>query len=324
MKPWFNKSGEKVEDLDPQEEGFFGRFLQVGLRSSLQENLLGQCTSIWEKYCYEKGCISDAGAIKLAKLCSLLVDAPKQGMSLLPEKVREIKKYGGGPMPAYKEGKSRGRKGWKHIIDRLHFEVADPKVMEKQTAFHNDIGGSERRIDEDLSAIYWREQKRAEKDGQKSPLFITLQKLSQELTKLKNEWTTWHASRPDGADDLKAGVSHLFQRYREIKPDITGDHIVISRWASDGGDPFSEWSLLRASTAYMNWGGDRGLVWYMAGRELCHIKSHAVGLRESQLGPRTILDRMYVPLITAKKFLSERPTGISRRGEIEFYGQNDI
>src|SRR5207302_9074287 len=108
----------KVSGLDPSRPGFFERFLRIGLQSSFNDNFLGQCTSIWEKRCYERNDIADPEALKLAKLCSLLVDAPKQGMSLRPERIEEIRKrFAGAPIPAYKEKGSRIRAGATHIID---------------------------------------------------------------------------------------------------------------------------------------------------------------------------------------------------------------
>ncbi|CUS10551.1 unnamed protein product [Tuber aestivum] len=309
VAPWFEKSPEKVAGLNPGQPGFFGRFLRIGLQSSFRDSFLGQCTSIWERRCYETNDIADSEALKLAKLCSLLVDAPKQGMSLKPKKIEEIRrKFAGAPIPAYKEKGSRVRVGATHIVDRLLL-VADTKVNEKQQAFHDDIGKSEGRRDGDIVELFVREHELAEKD-ETSALWITLRHLTKQLTLLKQDWTDWVLNKRSGPDEFKAGVPNFLQRYRGIMPPAEQAwDPVVARWIKEGGASFTPWSILRASAAYWCWAGDRALVWYMAGNEICWIKCQKVSMRDSELGPRTMLDEMYAPLITSRKFISAMREG---------------
>ena len=302
--PWFNKSEERVSGLDPSRPGFFERFLRIGLRSSFQDGFLGQCTSIWEKRCYEKNDIADPEALQLAKACSLLVDAPKQGMSIRPEKVAELRrKFSGAPTPAYKEKGSRVRAGGHHIIDRL-FKIADTKVNEKQQAFHDDVGKSEGQRDGDIVEQFVREHELAQKD-ETSALWITLRHLTKELTLLKQDWTDWIRSKRGGPDEFRAGVPNFHRRYRDIMPPAEqARDPVVARWIREGGASFTPWAILRASAAYWSWGGNHGLVWYMAGLEICWTKCQKVSMRDSELGPRTMLDDMYAPLATSKNFVS--------------------
>ncbi|KAG0643041.1 RNA dependent RNA polymerase-domain-containing protein [Tuber brumale] len=321
VAPWFNKSQTKVSELDPGQPGFFERFLRIGLRSSFNDNFLGQCTSIWEKRCYEKNDIADLEALKLAKLCSLLVDAPKQGMSLRPEKVDEIRrKFSGAPIPAYKEKGSRICARATHIIDRL-FQVADTKVNEKQQAFHDDMGRSEGQRDGDIVELFVREHEFAQKD-ETSPLWITLRHLTKELTLLKQDWTDWIRNKRGGPDEFRAGVPNFLQRYRNIMPptEQAGDP-VVAKWAREGGASFTSWAILRASAAYAGWGGERGLVWYMAGIEICWIKCQKVSMRDSELGPRTMLESMYAPLVTWTKFISAMRDRVD--GDVEVVDMED-
>lgn len=284
-------------DLKPHQQGFFNRFIRAGIANSLKDDFLGLCTNVWEKYCYAYNSISDPKAIELAKLCSVLVDAPKQGLSILPSKRDEITKLGYGYMkPAYKEPK--GQSQGIHIIDRLHYDVAGQKIMEKQVAFHNDVGESP--IYEPLiTEVFRRERERAEKEGSGGTLARALKHLTDELAKILQ---AWHSRRSeDSADQFKSSVARLHRQFRDIMPpqELSEDP-VISRWVSDRGSHFSHWSILRASAAYYKW--RTTLAWYMAGHELCYIKAHAVGLAGSDFGPRTIVEELYISMKASKRF----------------------
>lgn len=302
-----------MDDLRLHDPGFFNRFFRVGLSNSLQDDFLGYCTSVWEKYCYTKNKISDPKAIELAKLCSILVDAPKQGLSILPSVKEEIKKLGGLCWkPAYKGSGIRSQST--NVIDRLHFDVAEQMVEEKKIAFHNSFGETPS-YDPLITAIYHRENGFAAKEGPGKPLALALKHLMKELQGLREEWGSWNASR-NGADEFKSGVLRFYRQFREIKPpnELSKDP-VISRWASEEDSHFSYWSLLRASTAFYKWGGQKGLVWYMTGRELCFIKSHGAGIKRSDFGPRSVIEEMYVPLKTSGRFRGIKATVVEKPEE---------
>lgn len=290
-----------MTDLKPDQEGFFNRFLRAGIANSLEDNFLGLCTSVWEKYCYSKNSISDPNAIELAKLCSILVDAPKQGLSILPSKREEITRLGSRyAKPAYKEPGVQSQ-GGVHVIDRLHFDVAGQKIMETQMAFRNDFGASPS-YEPLLTEVFRRERDRAEKEGSGGTMARALKHLNDELGSISQ---AWHRGRDmeDGGDQFKSRAARLHSQFREIMPpeEVSADPL-ISRWVSDRESHFSHWSILRASAAYYKWRGKFSLVWYMAGRELCYIKAHAVGLAGSDFGPRTIVDELYISLKPSKKF----------------------
>lgn len=288
-----------MTNLKPRQKGFFNRFFRAGISNSLEDDFLGLCTSIWEKYCYRKNNISDPFAIQLAKLCSILVDAPKQGLSMIPSKREEITSVGNRyPKPAYKEldGQSQGV----HIIDRLHFEVAGQKIMESQMAFHSNFGDSPS-YEPLLTAVFSRERNFAEKEGPGCNLARALNHLKSEL---KIIYCAWHKRvSKAGVDTFRSRVACLHKQFREIMPpeEVLADP-VINRWVSDRQSHFSHWSILRASAAYYKWRGKSSLVWYMAGHELCYIKAHAVGLAGSGFGTRTIVEELYTPLKPSKKF----------------------
>lgn len=285
-------------DLEPHKQGFFNRLIRAGISNSLEDDFLGFCTSIWEKYCYAKNSISDPKAIELAKLCSILVDAPKQGLSILPSKREDIMKLGCRyQKPAYKEpgGQSLGI----HVIDRLHYDVAGQKIMEKQVAFHNDVGDSPS-YEPMITEVFRRERDRAEKEGSGGTLARALKHL---VDKLESIFQVWRNQRSvdESADQFRSLVTRLHRQFRDIMPpEELSEDPIINRWISDRESHFSHWSILRASAAYYRWRGT--LVWYMAGHELCYIKAQAVGLAGSDFGPRTVVEGLYISLRPSKRF----------------------
>lgn len=309
-----------MTDLKPHQQGFFNRFIRAGIANSLEDDFLGLCTSSWERYCYNCNSISSPKAIELAKLCSILVDAPKQGLSILSSKrdeitklVRQYKK------PAYKEPKGQSHGNGIHVIDRLHYDVAGQKIMEKQVAFHKDVGESP--IYEPLiTEVFHREKKRAEKEGSGGTLARTLQHLTDELDKIFQAWNSWRYE--DGTNQFKSRVTRLHRQFRDIMPpDELSEDPVISRWVSDRWSHFSHWSILRASAAYYKW--RTTLVWYMAGHELCYIKAHAIGLAGSDFGPRTIVEELYISMKTSKRFKVIRKGAAKDNEEREWWEEGD-
>lgn len=291
-----------MTDLRPDQQGFINRFLRAGISNSLEDDFLGLCNIVWEKYCYHKNVISDPNAIHLAKLCSILVDAPKQGLSILPSKRDEIRRLGYRyTTPAYKDPEGQNPSGV-HVIDRLHFDVAGKMITEKDLAFRRDFGESPS-YEPLLTKVFRRERDRAEKEGSGGTLARALKHLKGNLKSIIDAWQRSVEKQDDGGDQFRSVAAGLRKEFRELMPpeDISADP-VISRWVSDRESHFSHWSILRASTAYYDWHGDSALVWYMAGRELCYIKAHGVGLEQSEFGPRTIVEELHVSLKPSKKF----------------------
>jgi RNA dependent RNA polymerase len=321
VRPVFKKSDRKVKELEPDQPGFFKRFLRYGLENSLQENFLGQCTAIWEKHCYRKGTISDDIAICLAKMCSFLVDAPKQGMNLEPWAIEKVKRLGRGEPPAYKSGiRTGGDKKINNIIDRLHFDVANDKIDEKQTIFHQSIGKEIPNIDRDLTALIRRMDNGNSGDR---PLAGAIRSLSMRLAALRDEWVEYISGRRN-PDSFKSELPVFYQKFRDIKPPAEAlDDPVVAYMLSEEGTHFSQWALLRASAAYRRW-HSLNLVWHMAGMELCYIKCHSVGARDPELIPRTILPNLYYPLITSKKFLDGKREAIMGGRVEELYEDEEV
>ncbi|RPB08414.1 RdRP-domain-containing protein [Morchella conica CCBAS932] len=300
----FERSEERMEDLEPHEPDFYNRFLRIGIANSLREDFLGRFTAAWERVCYHKG-ISDPETIKIAIMCSFLVDAPKQGLSVRPSTREHVQKRSRFPPPAYKNPDAKGDvlRNSTNVIDRLRF-VTEQKVEEMKIAFNKGFGGTWK-FDPMLSELYNNESKLA-KGEMGEPLRKTLSHLRDEFRTLYNSWRVAANSKCG----YKSNVSSHYSQFKEIMPpkDLLKDP-VISRLVLNADSNLSYWSLLRASAAHYMWHAERtqAFMWLMAGRELCFIKSQAMG-RKSEFGPRTMIEEMYVPLKTSGRYQEIRKT----------------
>lgn len=293
-----------MEDLEPDEPDFYNRFLRIGIANSLREDFLGRCTTAWEKVCYHKG-ISDPETIEIAIMCSFLVDAPKQGLSIR-RSTREhvLKRSRRFTKPPYREPNAKGDilRNSTNVIDQLRF-VTEQKVREMRDAFDKGFRGASG-FDPMLSELYNNESKLA---GGEGPLYEMLYYLRKDFCALYDSWRVAASSRRRG---FKNNVSSHYSRFKEIMPpeDLLKDP-VISRLVLNADSNLSYWSLLRASAAHYTWHSDRTQVfmWHMAGRELCFIKSQAMG-RKSEFGPRTMIEEMYIPLKPSRRYQEIRKT----------------
>lgn len=290
----FEKSSQRMADLEPHVPGFFNRFLTVGIANSLEQSFLGLCTSAWERICYRND-ISDPGAIRLAIMCSFLVDAPKQGLSIRATTKEEIKKLLKLPRPAWKDPKNcEGRlETSTNVIDQLHF-VAEQKVEEMKIAL-NDL---KRPVYDPMPAKLYHEVVNLADAETGRPLRKVLEHLLLELDGVHELWKK--LSRPGKSRKFNsAAISSCYSKFRKIMPpeDLLKDP-VISCLVLGADSHFSSWSLLRASTAWYKWHLIAHVfLWDMAGREICFIKSQAAG-RGSEFGPRAMIEEMYIPLKT--------------------------
>ncbi|KAI5839622.1 RNA dependent RNA polymerase-domain-containing protein [Morchella snyderi] len=301
----FERSDERMEDLGLHEPDFYNRFLRIGIVKSLQEDFLGRFTSAWDKICYQNG-ISDPQAIKIAIMCSFLVDARKQGLSIRPSTREHVQKLSNRlAQPAYKDsgGRSGALRNSTNVIDRLHL-VAEQKVQEMKITFDKGFGKSWR-YDSVLSENYNSEYKLAKREKE-GPLSKTLSHLRGEFRKL---YDSWRGAASSGCGYINNVSSH-YSQFKEIMPpkDLLKDP-VISRLVLNADSNLSYWSLLRASAAHYIWHPhhSQGFMWLMAGRELCFIKSQAMG-GKSEFGPRTMIEEMYVPLKTSGRYQEIRKT----------------
>jgi len=110
-------------------------------------------------------------------------------------------------------------------------------------------------------------------------------------------------SQAGESDSFGGRVEACYAEYYMIQPLPEGQttkHPTISRWIKDGKAPSSEWQLLKASAAFLKWGGDRAIVWYLAGQQLCELKARATG------AVRYVIEDIYQSLKSDRRFMRKR------------------
>lgn len=110
-------------------------------------------------------------------------------------------------------------------------------------------------------------------------------------------------SQTEDSDSFGSMVDSCYAEYFMIKPLPEGQttkHPTISRWMKEAEKPSSEWQLLKASTAFLKWGGVGTIVWYLAGQQLCELKARATGTA------RHVIEDIYQSLKTDRRFMRKR------------------
>ena len=260
-------------------------FLQRSFDFCLEPNLLGICTSHHEQMCYAKQSIQWRGAVIIATLLGYLVDREKQGLHFteedwqrLRERYPELNKHP--PKPAYKDGPNLPTN---HIIDFLVFKIA--RAIREETL--QDFAQTLKDVpswDPDLAALY----KQEDDDAAGVPeVKEVLRQLTGDISEVYDYWRqNCSASDEDKAKEgrFSALVEETYSRFCSIMPPAQSKHPLVSHWrldaeraqCSQANGSVSQWSLLRASAAFMRHHNRGKFLWYVAGRELGILKAGKV------------------------------------------------
>lgn len=326
-------------------------FLVASVDFNTRPSLLGSCSMEHERLIYslseknktEK--LSDPKAVKLAALAGHLVDCNKQGWDLDEDAWYTVRRYTSGarqlPEPAYKTGTPPTLIAgtYPNVIDELKFGVAEAekeRVLADFEARTKDAGA----YDEELSRYWNNVEKKAPPsrlldNGQQQRGNNTILKLRQILDGLMHDINSLREfvrevrldqgdSSPEGSRDLRsynAGLQKVFERFQAIVPrDV--DHDLRRRYEDEKDLPFPHWSLLRASCLHRyvcSNGGFPGWVWYVAGRELCHLKVYYHPGQTTHIAQK-IYDYLKVNTKLIKGFLERKATEIDEVEEDDIVG----
>lgn len=283
---------------------FYKQFFRRGFASAIQEELLGLCTTALSRYTYfEKPGELDKQQIHLAKLCSVLVDAPKQGIRPTKETVDSIyallNSFKG--KPAYKdlsneEGShpSGDADEW-YILDRLILDVGQRKVAEKKQQFMDLQERQTKWPDAHLSKLWNDVNNECHATSNKS-LRRLLTRLDEDLHNVSRAWE--RAMRTNRAGNFRAAAEPVYALFKSIRPapdeEINADR-RIKEWYDNGEHPCSEWRLLKASKLFVISCTSR-LAWWMAMPELCYLKGRESTRERGGQAPRIVCDDMYLIL----------------------------
>ena len=129
------------------------KFVNFGISSSLVETELGTCTHRHRDIVYARG-FQNPSAVMLAHFASRLVDAPKQGLRLNPEKWNEILNGLNATPPQYilPRGEYRNSDS-NHVMDILVLKVIPEFLANVLKSFNTKLG-EENRMDADILEFY--------------------------------------------------------------------------------------------------------------------------------------------------------------------------
>lgn len=155
------------------------KFLRYGLESSLVMSELGTCTDRHRDIVYARG-YETPSAITLAHLASLLVDAPKQGLYLKPDKWNDLLNSLHVTIPEYVKPRGEQRRLSNHVMDILVLQIIPQFQDRVLQTYHANVGGeSNIPPDADIRAFYERFQ---------SSHTATLESLTLALKVLRGKW----------------------------------------------------------------------------------------------------------------------------------------
>ncbi|KAF1343873.1 RNA dependent RNA polymerase-domain-containing protein, partial [Delphinella strobiligena] len=291
-------------------------WLSLSFGFKLQEDMLGQVTNARKRLAYQENRIHTPKVCALVDLHDLIINSAKNGYKFDSEAFANFKKLRhirDAPKTDYEKeptvsktksvrhNTSRSRK---HIIDKVYFEIVDPRIeaMQKRldtllTAAHTS--------DDDLARPYLACKEEATTDH------LVDQVLQNLVAALDAVVVRWKRSMNPGTDlDSELGkkvkekcYSECYELYRGIGPSRI-DHERIKEWMRPRiAHDFTTWDLLKASTFYYTQHMDpklrtdrsTTLVFFVAGKELCEIKA------KSRPGGRTLAQSMYANLKPRKK-----------------------
>ncbi|KAH7329479.1 RNA dependent RNA polymerase-domain-containing protein [Stachybotrys elegans] len=323
---YLRKSPLKAHDLqstDGNVEYFCRRFIYESFRFTMNESILGVCTSFKEKYCYHFGIrISDPKIVILSRLLGDLVDQVKQGIIFEWADWKRFQKEVLGydpppskslPEPHYnitkaKESSYRRLGRYDSILDFLRFNVAVPATKEAMIKSDRALQGIRPvKYDEDLTYLY-NYFEAQEKDFES---FKTVRvKLREDL---ETHYGQWRDTVNQNLFTERVMMTH--RAWVDIAPDpkvvasCPALRIFLGIWGDDHHNS-SMWMLLKASTTFHKfYNGNEKFAWRMAGRQLALLKGLRLSRKLSAGGPSAavlVTPDMWAALRPNKKFIKSR------------------
>ena len=257
--------------------------------------------------------LSTPGAVTLAALAGYLVDSSKQGWSLTDGAWYALRRQASGPqqlpVPGYKgdDAPRRNSGAYFNVIDFLKFDVAkalSDQVLSDFAHRRQEVGTYDRSLTQ-----YWKNEEakmQTEEEqmmrrrslrsdpqtpaDQHSPIRADILKgksgLDSQISEVQRLWEELKARDGLGSpsadfsdrEKFNSAVREVYERYKAIEP-VHVDHYLRQQYEEERerNHPFPYWSLLKASRLYAkvrNAGQPLSAwAWYVAGRELCFLKT---------------------------------------------------
>ncbi|KAL7626367.1 hypothetical protein AAE478_003139 [Parahypoxylon ruwenzoriense] len=282
------KESQSYSDL-LESQDITSEFLTTAFRFNMQQNLLGVCTNYKEKFCYARNSVRDQSAILLSTLISHLVDRAKQGIVFTDRDWAQLRKTLSRfdpSEPRYKKENWDGNGDPTHIIDYVKFSVGRPLIEMELKELNGFLNRHAERFDKDLVGCYHyyeqnqrplEKRKEDERMGlfKKSTWEVILEQLKKDIDAVAQEWVS---SRSEW--DVK--IANLYDKWQGISPThkVKSKDVRCLQQEDRASVGVSEWDLLKASFCFkMYYNKYPKFVWYIAGKQLAHLKAVSVSRR---------------------------------------------
>ena len=255
-------------------------FLANSFDFNLKQNMLGICTNFKEKLCYTLKSVACDEAVFLSTLLSSLVDQAKQGYSftnkdwerMKAEKIRVMVTE-----PNYKLPTLKGNPKDMHLIDHLKFRIAQNTVDNTLADLHKNLPIPQY-WDDDVVQL----AKFARKEAQASTEWTELLRtLDADIEPIRDLWTKYFSvsREEDSKAVFSTAINDIYPKWCEIKPamDTPFTRSLTMPYLADA--ELSTWELLKASILFdsQNRGYVSKMVWWLAGKQLAHLKAQSKG-----------------------------------------------
>lgn len=283
---FITKDPTKYQDLVLGEDKPTSIFLQHAFKFNLEPSMLGICTRFKEDWSYSQKDLGSDMCVCMNQLLSDLVDQAKQGYIFDDERWARFKKLRlGGPKfirPSYRNNELKPSSD--HILDRITY-VVDVTVKRVLTEFNANLPLTVSRDEHVAGLSRW-----AHNEAVLNPEWKhILHAMKVDINAIKEVWTkTLARDKPneeETSETFSIARDRCFEMFCSLRP--VGD-TVLTRTLLESWNPhpeLSRWMLLCASVLFTSY-PTSSLIWWVAGRQLCHLKA-------TQLGMVQITHQMY-------------------------------
>lgn len=310
-------------------------FRYSGISFNMQSSLLGRCTNYKERMCYHRDPPGSEEALLLSTLLSNLVDEAKDGITFTPDdwarfKRDRLKRFWFDE-PEYTKNRlssTARKKSHLHIIDFLRFDICEQTIIDSLTALSKALKqgqATERKWDSHLAGPHRAFEKRT---TQSSTSKTVRDSLIKDLNTLSNDWTKsiLEADNSSLESNFESMVKRLHEKWLNIKPPeeihyedlislLNNDWFIdadkagplnadLSSMKDNWSDVYSNWQLLKASYTFARFCKNRyNFAWWMAGQQLCEIKTRVVYGHDPQTAAFRVCPDVYASLRPDKRSL---------------------
>jgi hypothetical protein len=303
---YLTKDARVYKDLVKGQRDPVSIFLKAALDFNMRPSMLGICTNFKDSVFYTVKDASHPANMALCRLLSDLVDQAKNGYGFSEESWTRFKKEKMGNVkarkPAHTSGVVDDCRRSDNVLDHLTI-VAHDAIKKAVHEFHDNFGQPPS-WDDDLVDDYswacrimgcipeWKEM---------------LDTLTKDLSALKTAWSIWRWDKAE-KDEKSAFISSTYDKFKAIRPPANNAAGRILLGPNPNND-LSQWNLLKASTLFSLFRGRdvSNMVWWMAAKQLCHMKAVKSGT------PHSIIPRMYILLKADNNMIRKMQESFSSR-----------